>query len=133
MEYRGFDAGRLQDVLRLYRDAGWIAYLKDEAALGRALDHSLCLTGAFEDGEMIGFVRCVGDGEHIVYVQDLIVHSAHRRRGIGKALLRHVMEQYAHVRMLTLITDAQDENANAFYRAMGLKAYADGGITGYFR
>ena len=34
---------------------------------------------------------------------------------------------------LKLITDAQDEDANAFYRALGFKAYAAGGLAGYYR
>ena len=133
MEYKDFGAERLNDVLRLYKDAGWTAYLKDDEALRRALENSPYLTGAFEDGDLVGFVRCVGDCEHIVYVQDLIVHNQYRRRGIGSALLKNAMARFAHVRMFTLITDAQDEDANAFYRALGLKAYAAGGLAGYYR
>jgi ribosomal protein S18 acetylase RimI-like enzyme len=133
MEYRDFGAQHMDDVLQLYRDAGWAAYLRDDAALYRALENSLCLTGAFADGRLVGLVRCVGDGEHIVYVQDLIVHSQYRRRGIGSALLKNAMARFAHVRMFTLITDAQDDDANAFYRALGFKAYAAGGLAGYYR
>lgn len=37
----------------------------------------------------------------------------------------------ANVRMFTLITDAGDEQANAFYHAVGMRSYADSGIAGY--
>lgn len=133
MEYRNFGAEGLGAVTALFVQSGWRAYLKDEAALCRALENSLFLLGAFEGGRLVGFVRCVGDGEHIVYVQDLIVDADFRRRGIGRELMRRTMERFAHVRMLTLITDAQDAAANAFYRSIGMKPYAENGLAGYFR
>ena len=133
MEYRVFGAERAGEVREIYRDAGWNAYLRDDAALLRALERSLYLLGAFDGERLVGFVRCVGDGEHIVYVQDLIVHSEHQRRGVGTALLRMAMEEFGHVRMLNLITDAADEGANAFYARMGMKRFESNGIAGYFR
>ena len=123
----------MAEVREIFRGANWRAYLKDDAALARAFAQSLYLLGAFDGDRLTGFVRCVGDGEHIAYVQDLIVSEAFQRRGIGTELLTRAMEKFAHVRMVTLITDAQDECANAFYRKMGLKAYDAGGIVGYFR
>lgn len=133
MEYRIFGSERVADVLEIYEDSLWRAYLNDDTALCRALDRSLYLLGAFDGERLVGFVRCVGDGEHIVYVQDLIVHSAYRRQGVGTALLRAAMEKFRHVRMLNLITDAADARSNAFYARMGLKRLAENGITGYFR
>lgn len=123
----------MAEVRQIYREAGWRAYLQDDAALERAFARSLYYTGAFDGGRLIGFVRCVGDGEHILYVQDLIVCEAYRGRGVGTKLLSLAMEKFAHERMVTLMTDAQDERANAFYRKMGLKAYEAGGLVGYFR
>ena len=76
----------------LYKEAGWIAYLGDPDQLARAFRTSLCVLGAFQDDRLIGFIRCVGDGEHIVYVQDLIVGRAYRRQGIGRILLRKARE-----------------------------------------
>lgn len=67
---------------------------------------------------MIGFIRCVGDGEHIVYVQDLIVDVEYKRRGIGRELMDKVMNKFINVHMLTLITDSADEISNSFYNAM---------------
>lgn len=131
IKYREFGAEELSRVQALYEDAGWTAYLGDPDKLARAFCMSLYVLGAFRDNVLIGFIRCVGDGEHIVYVQDLIVDRMYRRQGVGRALLRKAREAYRHVRMFALMTDASDENANAFYQTIGMQSYKEAELTGY--
>lgn len=133
MELRPFGSAELERVKALYAEEGWIAYLKDDEKLVRVLDNSLFLLGAYECGELLGFVRCVGDGEHIVLIQDLIVKRSARRRGIGTLLMNAAMERYKSVRMRCLVTDTADETANAFYKALGFKPLSEGGMTAYFK
>lgn len=131
--YREFGVDCIDEVIKIYEKAGWLAYLGDKEKLIRTFDNSLYILGAFDESNLIGFIRCVGDGEHIVYVQDLIVDVEYKRRGIGRELMDKVMNKFMNVRMLTLITDAVDENSNSFYKAIGLKKYDDNGWLGYFR
>ena len=131
--YREFDADYIDEVIKIYEKAGWLAYLGDKEKLIRTFNNSLYILGAFEENKLLGFIRCVGDGEHIVYVQDLIVDVEYKRRGIGRELIEKVMNKYAHVRMFTLITDSADEVSNSFYKAIGLNKYNDNGLIGYFR
>lgn len=133
IEYREFDARLLADVLAIYRNAGWTAYLGDDGGVERAFQNSLYTLGAFDGGKLVGFVRCVGDGEHILYVQDLIVDIPYKRQGIGSKLLQAAMDRYAHVRMFALATGASDPDSNAFYTAMGMRRWEDGGCVGYLR
>jgi ribosomal protein S18 acetylase RimI-like enzyme len=133
MELRPFGSAELERVKALYAEEGWIAYLKDDEKLVRVLDNSLFLLGAYEDCELLGFVRCVGDGEHIVLIQDLIVKRSARRRGIGTLLMNAAMERYKNVRMRCLVTDTADVTANAFYKALGFKPLSEGGMTAYFK
>lgn len=133
MELRPFGSAELERVKALYAEEGWIAYLKDDEKLVRVLDNSLFLLGAYEGCELLGFVRCVGDGEHIVLIQDLIVKRSARRRGIGTLLMNAAMERYKSVRMRCLVTDTADETANAFYKALGFKPLSEGGMTAYFK
>ncbi len=42
-------------------------------------------------GEIIGFVRAVGDGVSDAYIQDAVVHPGWRRRGIGAAMIREII------------------------------------------
>ncbi len=74
----------LSQIKALYEESGWSAYLGDDEKLKNAIKNSL-LTLAYMDGdELIGFVRCVGDAEHVVLVQDLIVKKDYRRKGLAK-------------------------------------------------
>lgn len=121
----------LDGIVALYRQEGWRAYLGDEAKLRRAFDNSLYLAGAFHEKQLIGMVRVVGDGEHVVLVQDLLVEAGHRHQGVGRALLAHVIERYKAVRTKLVLTDVEDPIANEFYRKMGLCPIADKDMIAY--
>ena len=132
ISYRLFGTEYMNSVMQIYERAGWTAYLKDSKQLERAFDASLFVMGAFEDDHLVGFVRCVGDGEHIVYIQDLIVDAEWKRQGIGRKLIELVQGRFEHVRMVTLMTDAMDESANAFYHAIGMRECESNGLKNYF-
>ena len=82
MNYKEFSIERIQEIQKIYASEGWSAYLNDEEKLKRAFLQSLSLYGAFDDNQLVGFIRCVGDGEHILLVQDLIVLPKYRQKGI---------------------------------------------------
>ena len=71
--YKEFGEELLEMVKEIYMQEGWWAYLGDDEKLARAFKNSLYTLGAFEGDRLTGFVRCVGDGEHILLVQDLII------------------------------------------------------------
>jgi ribosomal protein S18 acetylase RimI-like enzyme len=61
------------------------------------------------------------EGGKAALFEDLVVAPEHRKRGIAAALLKHVI---AHARAdgvlrLTLLTDMQNERAQALYRRLG--------------
>ena len=128
-----FGCERMDEVMQIYEEAGWRAYLNDNEKLRRAFRNSLYLLGAFEGDHLVGFIRCVGDGEHVLLIQDVIVRASHRRRKVGSALVRHVLEKYSHVRMISLYTDAEDEADNRFYQALGFRLIEAGGMASYMR
>lgn len=130
---RSFGCERIEEVKEIYREAGWHAYLMDGNKLARAFGNSLYLFGAFEGDHLVGFIRCVGDSEHILLIQDVIVRLSHRRQKIGSALVKHVLEKYSHVRMISLYTDAEDEADNRFYQSLGFRPISAGGMVSYMR
>ena len=133
IEYKELTSESLTAIKSLYQQHDWLAYLQDDAKLERAFDQSLYTLGAYDGKELIGFIRCVGDGEHIVLVQDLIVAETHLRKGIGRELMHKVYERFADVRMLMLLTDAMDERANAFYQSIGMIKLEQNGCVTYMR
>ena len=133
IEFREFGAGLLEEVKSLYREAGWQAYLTDDERLKTAFRSSLFVLGAFDQEQLIGFVRCVGDGGHIVLIQDVLVAAAYRRKGVGSALVNAVLEKYASVRMISLYTDADDEADNRFYRSLGFRTIDKNHMISYMK
>ena len=133
IEYREFNEARIGEVKDIYRQEEWYAYLRDDEKLVRAFRQSLYLLGAFEEEKLIGFVRCVGDGEHVLLVQDMIVAPAWQKQCIGTHLLETVWERYADVRMFLVLTDIEDEVDNKFYQKAGLVKLEEKSIVGYMR
>ncbi len=133
MEYRIFTASLLDEIKLIYADSNWQSYLKDDDKLVKAFNNSLYILGAFEDGKLVGFIRCVGDGEHIVVVQDLIVLSEYQQKGIGSYLFKHCWDKYEDVRMFQVVTDIEDKIDNHFYQSFNMKKLEEGHMISYFR
>ena len=97
------------------------------AALFSAQPRLFCDIGEW-NGEPVGFAVwflnfSTFSGRHGIYLEDIFVRSAHRRRGIGKALLkqlaRHCLEKgYGRLEWAVL-----DWNGPAieFYRSLGVE------------
>ena len=117
------------DLLELYGDAGWTAYTDHPDRLERGLTRSLAVYTAWEGEALVGLLRAVGDGQTILYLQDLLVRSSHRRRGIGRRLLERMTADYPQVRQKVLLTDAADRRAMDFYRACGWRGAEELGCT----
>ena len=115
-------------VLALYNDCGWTLYTNNPDRLISALHKSTQVITAWQDDRLVGLVRAVGDGETILYIQDLLVLNSHRRRGIGSALLEKLCSLYPHVRQKVLMTDAKLE-IRQFYAACGFEAGTDKGLA----
>ena len=111
IQYQEFTSEMLEEIKEIYRQEGWNAYLNDDGALKRAFDQSLWLFGAFEGSRLVGFVRCVGDGEHILMVQD----------------------RYQNVRSFLVVTDMEDPVDNHFYQSFCMKPISTNGMICYMR
>ena len=132
MEIREYTEYRENEILRLYAAVGWTAYTEDPAALKQGFLRSLLVLAAYEGEELLGIVRAVGDGSTIVFVQDLLVFPDKQRQGVGTALLRAVLERYADVRQIELVTD-DTPGTVAFYQAMGFSEFSEIGCRGFMR
>lgn len=131
--YKSFGVELLPQVKVLYEKEGWRAYLNNDEMLRMAYVDSLWIYGAFDDDRLIGLVRCVGDGQHILLVQDLIVDPEYRGKGIGTTLFKAAWDRYTHVRMFMVVTDLASPSANRFYQRLGMKPLEKGGMVSYFR
>lgn len=113
------------DLVGLYESVEWIAYTKDPERLTRAVAASFTVaTARDEAGALVGLARVVGDGLTIAYLQDVLVHPDHQRKGIARELCRLAFEPSADVRQKVLMTDDEPEQ-RAFYESIGFTEVRD--------
>ncbi|TBN56094.1 N-acetyltransferase [Glaciihabitans arcticus] len=108
----------LSRVLDLYGAVGWTVYTNDPGTLSLALAGSTTVVVARRGEAIVGLARVISDRATIAYLQDVLVHPAEQRRGVGRTLVELALQPYAHVRQKVLLTD--DEPAQqAFYESLG--------------
>lgn len=132
MEIKEYKTYKEDEIRALYAAVGWTAYTEDLPALERGFQNSLLVLAAYEDGELIGLIRAVGDGATVVFVQDLLVAPQKQRQGVGTALLKAVLGRYADVRQLLLVTDDTPKTI-AFYKSLGFSDLSTLGCCGFMR
>ncbi|MBR1738615.1 MAG: GNAT family N-acetyltransferase [Firmicutes bacterium] len=132
MEIKEYTNYKEDEILRLYSEVGWTAYTENMPALKQGYMNSLLVLGAYENGELLGIIRVVGDGFTIVFVQDILVYPEKQRQGVGSALLKAVLDRYADVRQIELATD-HTEKTVAFYKSMGFCELSELGCCGFMR
>ena len=129
--YKKNDTISFEEIFPLYEAVGWTNYTSNPTMLKNALEHSLFLISARdEEGNLIGFLRAVGDGFSIVYIQDIIVLPEYQRQGIGTQLLRQTLEYFKEVYQMILTTDRELKTL-AFYASNGFTALSKVGCTSF--
>ena len=123
---------RLDELIPLYASVGWTSYTDHPERLEAAYRQSLTVLAAWEDHELLGVIRAVGDGVSILFVQDLLVYPQHQRKGVGSALMRTLLARYPHVHQTELLTD-KTEKTNAFYRSLGFQAAKEAGCISFIK
>ncbi len=108
------------ELLKLYKDVGWLAYTKNPGKLHLAVENSLKVLTAWDGDDLVGLIRVVGDGCSIIYIQDLLVLGSYQKQGIGTHLLQSILNTYESVRQIVLLTDNTVRN-RGFYTKNGLE------------
>ena len=118
-------------LVALYDSVDWKKYTEDEGALTRAIVNSLAVVTAWADEEhLVGLARAVGDGETVVYIQDVLVHPDYQKSGIGRALVEQLSAMYPSVRQKLLLADDTPE-LNRFYKNMGFTPVDEKGMKAW--
>lgn len=132
MEIREYGEYKENEIQRLYTEVGWTAYTENMSVLEQGYKNSLLVLAAYENGELLGIIRCVGDGFTIVFVQDILVFPQKQHQGIGTALLKAVLKKYPNVRQIELATDNTPKNVN-FYKSLGSSEFSEVECCGFMR
>ena len=132
IEIREYGDKGFEEAAALYRDAGWVNYTQNLPMLRNAFQNSLKVYGAYEGERLVGLLRAVGDGFSILYIQDILVLTEYRRRGIGRSLLNRLLSEYPSVYQTVLLTDDRPDTA-AFYQSMGFAPAGEWGCGAFVK
>jgi ribosomal protein S18 acetylase RimI-like enzyme len=69
-------------------------------------------------GQVVGFINAISDGILSAYIPLLEVLPAYQGRGIGKELLRRMLEKLQNLYMVDVLCDAEMQS---FYAAAGMQ------------
>ena len=119
--YKHNSSFKEDDILNLYDSLGWTEYTKNMEKLIKALNNSLYILTAWDKNKLVGLIRVVGDGETIIYIQDILILRQYQRQGIGSKLLKTVFNKYKNVRQKVLLTD-NTKKTRLFYETNGFES-----------
>jgi len=110
-------------ILALYRQAGWWQmdenpqYLK---TVEKIIANTFCFVIASQNDRIIGMGRAISDGISDAYIQDVTVHRDFRGQGIGKAIIRKLVEHLkaSGLQWIGLISEPGYER---FYQGLGFE------------
>jgi GNAT superfamily N-acetyltransferase len=125
----------VDELLPLYEAVGWTAYTDSPGLLRAAVDGASYVVTARRGGRLVGLARALSDDATVCYLQDVLVHPAEQRRGIGRALVTAVLDRYRTVRQKVLLTD-DEPGQRAFYERLGyaeIRDYGPGTLRSFVR
>jgi ribosomal protein S18 acetylase RimI-like enzyme len=115
---------------RLYNDVEWHAYTQDLEELQQAIEQSLEVISVWNDEELVGLIRVVGDGLTIIYIQDILVLNYYQNQGIATQLIQQVLNKYKSVRQKVLLTE-EALDVRRFYEKNGFQSCDKGSLVAF--
>lgn len=109
------DSVARDEVVDLYRANAWSSADKPDELLA-ALRGSHSLVTARTGGRLVGVGNAISDGHLVVYFPHMLVHPDSHRMGIGRLMMRAMLEHYQHFHQLMLTADG---DAVQFYESLG--------------
>jgi len=84
-----------KELILLYKEAGWweTSYDKHPEFLSRIVEDSAIFAGAFLEKKLIGMGRALSDLASDAYIQDVAVLKEFRGKGIGKKIIKTLIEK----------------------------------------
>jgi ribosomal protein S18 acetylase RimI-like enzyme len=117
MEIRPIAASELEAARQLLLDAGFGGErLADGERFAQLIARSQRALVAIEAGAVIGFARALCDDMSNGYLSMLVVAAAHRRRGVGTALVKAILGNDPGIGW---VLRTSDSGAVALYEKLG--------------
>ena len=116
------DSWSKEDIVELYKSANWWKESYDPSAIKQLITGSFAFAVAVDpsSGKAVGMGRIISDGISDAYIQDLVVLSEHRRKGIGKQLVKALLDRCLS-KGITWIGLISEPGQDGFYSSIGFK------------
>ncbi len=88
----------------------------------RSIEHALCF-GVYLEGRQVGFARVITDYATFAYVGDVFIIEDHRGKGLGKGLVKAIMEHPELQGLRLWLLGTMD--AHGLYERYGFRKLAD--------
>lgn len=123
---------KLEEVVKLYNDVGWYLYTNDEDVLYKSIANSLKVYTLWDDTNLVGLARVVGDGYTIIYIQDILILEKYQSMGLGSLIINKILKDYKEVRQILLITEDTEKTVN-FYKKNKLTDASKLGVVTFMK
>ena len=110
-----------EELSGLLKQTDW-AESRSPLDVQQTLDHSQLTLGVWDDERLIGFCRVITDDIYRAMIEDVVVDSAYRGRGIASTMLEKLLNRLQHVEIVML--DCAPDMCG-FYARLGFKEKLD--------
>ena len=90
-----------EQLKSLFAQTSW-ANTREPLEIQQMLDHSQLTLGVWDEDRLIGFARVITDDRYRALVDDVVVDSAHRKRGVASAMLDKLLKRLQHIEAVML-------------------------------
>ncbi len=113
----------------LYDNVGWGRY--EDRVSQSALENSLYSVSVYDNGQIIGYGRLIGDGAAFVYIHDIMVRTDYQGKKVGSkimSLLLDKVSQYREFNPGIRVYLGASLGKESFYERFGFVSRKDAGL-----
>jgi ribosomal protein S18 acetylase RimI-like enzyme len=114
-----------QDIVELYKAGGWWKENYDPTRIPSMIKGSFVFAIAVDGStdHAVGMGRVISDGISDAYIQDVVVLKNYRGTGIGKKIVKKLLDYCLEKKLLWIGLIAED-NQSAFYTPLGFNKFS---------
>lgn len=109
-----------KDIVELYKAGDWWKESYNSSGIKHLIKGSFAFAVAIDKKKAVGMGRVISDGVSDAYIQDTVVLPEYRGRGIGKKIVKILLE-YCLSKGILWIGLIAEPNQDEFYSRLGFK------------
>ena len=95
-----------EELLRLLKQTDW-ASTRGPLDIQQMLDRSQITLGVWDEDQLIAFARVLTDDRYRALIDDVVVDSAYRERGVASEMLERILKRTQHIEIVMLDCSSQ--------------------------